>query len=181
MARKTRTLPFVVQPRLKPVIETIGTKESGTIQIERRGFLSVAEKAWAQAFESEDSSQAALFRVAAQIGSDLSIDPSEVFNMITSTGGQDPRLAPYSADLLSAIQAVNAAQERKKFVMATCLISSRVDPKWEVEDTMTLHPDILDGLAELFVEEESKSVEALQAAQEGEGSGEEEKPELGKA
>jgi hypothetical protein len=31
-------LPFVVEPRLKPIIEEIGSEESGKIQIERRGY-----------------------------------------------------------------------------------------------------------------------------------------------
>jgi len=181
MSRKNRTLPFVVQPRLSPIIESIGSEFSGTIEIERRGYLCVAEKAWIQAFDSGDESQGILFRLAANIGNDLSMDPNEVFKMITSSGAQDPRLTPYAADLLSAIQAVNAAQERKKFVMATCLITNRIDPKWQVEDTMTLHPDILDGLAQLFVEEETKSLEAFQESEKEESEENEgQKSELGK-
>lgn len=165
MARKTRTLPFVVQPRLAPVIETIGNEYSGTIQIERRGYLSVAEKAWTQAFDQSDDSQARLFSVAAKIGSKLSMDPREVFELIQTTGGQDSRLAEFSGELMDAIQSVNSSQERKGFVMATCLIQSRIDPKWEVEDTMGLHPDIVKDLSTLFEEEEAKSIDALLAAE----------------
>ena len=39
-------LPFVVEPRLKPVTELVGTEDSGKIEIERRGFLSAGEKAF---------------------------------------------------------------------------------------------------------------------------------------
>lgn len=181
MARKNRVLPFVVQPRLKPINETIGSDLSGTIVIERRGYLSVAEKAWIQAFEFNDDSQNALYRLATEIGSDLSMSPTDAFRMITSgEASSDERLAPYTVRLLECVQAVGAAQERKKYVMATCLINSRIDPKWEVEDTMGLHPDILDGLAELFEEEENQSVRALEAAYEKEDEEEKESVELGK-
>ena len=39
-------LPFVVEPRLKPVLETIGSEDSGKIQVERRGYLTAGEKAF---------------------------------------------------------------------------------------------------------------------------------------
>lgn len=180
MARKNRTLPFVVKPRLAPIEEEIGSELSGTIKIERRGYLSVAEKAWVQVYEAGDDSQGALYRLAVEIGSDLSMEPGEVFKLIsTQEGNQDPRITPYASRLLSAIQEVNASQERRKYVMATCLIHSRIDPKWELEDTMDLHPDILNGLADLFADEEVKSIQALEAAYE-EKPEETEKVELGK-
>lgn len=182
MSRKIRTLPFVVQPRLSPIVETIGNEYSGEIQIERRGYLSVAEKAWLQAYDASDNSQSYLFSVAAKIGSELSMDPREVFSLIQSTGGQDAKLAPFSGELLDAIRRVNAAEERKSFVMATCLINSRIDSKWDVEDTITLHPDIVEGLYKLFVDEENKSIEALIAAEEKEKEDgvDKDAPELGK-
>lgn len=164
MARKNRSLPFVVKPKLAPIVETIGNEFSGTIEVERRGYLSVAEKAWTQVFDQEDDSQSTLFSLAVKIGNDLSIDPTEVFRLITDTNANDPRLEPYSGELLMAIQGVNAAQERRKFAMATCLIASRIDQKWEIEDTMSLHPDIVEGLAVLFEQEEAKSIDALVAA-----------------
>lgn len=182
MARKVRSLPFVVQPRLAPVVEVIGNEFSGTIEIERRGYLTVSEKAWIQAFDQADDSQAKLFSVAAKIGSELSMDPREVFELIQKTGGQDARLANFSGELMDAIQSVNASQERKGFVMATCLIQSRIDPKWEVEDTMSLHPDIVEGLSGLFQEEEAKSIDSLLAAEvkDQEGKPPSDAPELGK-
>lgn len=183
MSRKIRTLPFVVQPRLAPVLETIGNEYSGEIQIERRGYLSVSEKAWIQAYEENDDSQSQLFSVAARIGSDLSMDPREVFELIQASSGQDPKLAPYSGELLDVIRRVNSSEERKNFVMATCMINSRIDPKWQVEDTMGLHPDLVEGLAALFRDEESKSIKALLAAEKKKEDDEgprPDAPELGK-
>lgn len=181
MSRKTRTLPFVVQPRLAPVVETIGNEYSGEIEIERRGYLSVAEKAWIQAFDDTDDSQGQLFAVAAHIGSELSMDPREVFELIQVSNGQDSRLAPYSGELLEVIKKVNFSEERKAFVMATCMINSRVDPKWQVEDTMTLHPDLVEGLSALYKDEERKSIDALIAAEKKEDDDSpSDAPELGK-
>lgn len=181
MARKSRTLPFVVQPRLAPITEIIGDEYTGQFEIERRGFLSVAEKAWMQSFDETNDAQASLFSLATRIGSELSMDPRSVFQLIVDSQGQDAKLAPYSMELMEAIRTVGANEERRKFVMASCLISLRVDPKWQIEDTMSLHPDLVDALAAFYIEEEAKTIDALVAATETENpGGEEEKPELGK-
>ena len=55
MAKK-KGLPFVVQPRLAPVIEQVGNEESGIFEIERRGYLTVAEKAMVQQATQGDES-----------------------------------------------------------------------------------------------------------------------------
>jgi hypothetical protein len=47
--KKAVRLPFVVAPRLEPIVETVGTDESGKIEIIRRGHLTVAEKAFISA------------------------------------------------------------------------------------------------------------------------------------
>ena len=67
MARKKKGLPFIVQPRLKPIIEIVGTEESGQIEIERKGYLTVSEKAIVQASMKSDDSLATTMRVAAKI------------------------------------------------------------------------------------------------------------------
>ena len=54
-------IPFVVQPNLKPVKEQVGTETSGKIEIERRGYVTVSEKAFVQAATEGDDSQGRLF------------------------------------------------------------------------------------------------------------------------
>ena len=41
-------LPFVVEPRRKPIVERVGNEESGVIEIERRGYLTTGEKTFVQ-------------------------------------------------------------------------------------------------------------------------------------
>jgi len=162
--KKQRTLPFVVQPRLKPIIERVGSEESGQIEIERRGYLSVAEKAWTQALEAEDTTQGRLHRLALKIAAELDMEPKEALDLVASSQLQDPRLAEYHEELMETMAAMQQFAERRKLVAATCLLVNRVDPTWEVDDTMRLHLDLLDGLHLLYIEEEARSVEALEAA-----------------
>lgn len=181
MARKkARSLPFVVQPRLKPIIELIGTENSGQIEIERRGYLSVAEKAWIQALEADDDTQGRLHRLAIKIGAELGMEPREALNLCASSELSDPRLAGYQEELIDTMGAMQRFNERRKFVAATCLLVNRLDPAWEVDDTLKLHIDLIDSLYALYLEEEARSVEALEAAVVQETGEKEKGPELGK-
>lgn len=163
-SNKVRKLPFVVQPRLKPVMEQIGSENSGIIEIERRGYLSVAEKAWLQSFESEDGTQGKLHRLAIKVGGELNMDPKEALDLISTSQLQDERLIPFHAELMAVLNEMAAFQSRRRLISATCLLVNRVDSAWDVDDTMELHGDIIDALDELYNEEDARSVAALEAA-----------------
>jgi len=75
-------LPFVVQPRLKPIIETVGTEESGKIEIERRGFLSVAEKSMCQGMLQDSKGVNAVQAIARRIANGLAIDLVEALELV---------------------------------------------------------------------------------------------------
>tara|TARA_Y100000004_G_scaffold197209_1_gene270408 strand:- start:1163 stop:1714 length:552 start_codon:yes stop_codon:yes gene_type:complete len=162
--KKGRTLPFVVQPRLKPILERIGSEESGQIEIERRGFLSVAEKAWVQALEAEDDTQGRLHRLAIKIAAELDMDPKDALDLVASSEMRDERLDAYREELLATMQAMQQFGERRKIAAVTCLLINRLDPSWELEDSMDLHVDIIEGIYALYLEEEARSVAALEAA-----------------
>ena len=178
--KKQRTLPFVVQPRLKPVVERIGTEESGQIEIERRGYLSVAEKSWTQALEAEDTTQGRLHRLAIKIAAELDMEPKEALDLVASSQLQDPRLMDYHEELMDTMAAMQQFGERRKLAAATCLLVNRVDPTWEVEDTLNLHIDLIDGLHLLYIDEEARSIEALEAALKDETGEAPKGPEMGK-
>lgn len=178
--KKERTLPFVVQPRLKPILELIGSEESGQIEVERRGYLSVAEKAWTQAIEAEDDTQGRLHRLAIKIAAELDMEPQEALGLVANSKMEDPRLANYHEELLETLDAMAQFSERRKLAGATCLLVNRVDPGWDIEDTFKLHIDIIDGLYQLYIEEESRSLEALEAAVEKETGERSQGAELGK-
>lgn len=161
---KIRSLPFVVQPRLKPILEQVGTELSGIIEVERRGYLSVAEKAWVQTLEAEDGTQGRLHRLAIKVGSELNMDPREALDLISTSQMEDPRLEPFHEELMVVLSEMTTFQSRRRIISATCLLVSRVDPEWDVEDTMKLHEDIIEGLDNLYNEEDARSVAALEAA-----------------
>ena len=56
--------------------------------------------------------------------------------------------------------------DRLTIIQSTALLICRIDPEWTVEQTMELHPDILADLSRLFIDEDNKSVDALELAQE---------------
>ena len=178
--KKDRTLPFVVQPRLKPIVELVGTEESGQVEIERRGYLSVAEKSWVQAIEADDDTQGRLHRLAIKIGAELDMEPREALDLVSSSQLTDPRLGAYHEELMDTMRAMTQFGERRKLAGATCLLINRIDPSWEIEDTLKLHVDIVDGLYALYIEEEARSLDALEAALEKETGERVQEPELGK-
>ena len=161
MAR--RKLPFVVQPRLAPIKEIIGTPESGQIEIERRGFLSVAEKSFIQYFEDSDDAKRVMQTTALRIAAEVKLEPSQVFSMLGEFT-KHPELTPFYDDIATALGALEVSQRKLVVVKATCLLTHRIDAKWQVEDTLQLHEDMIYELANFYDEEERKSLEALEAA-----------------
>ena len=163
MARKKKGLPFVVQPRLQPIIEQIGIEASGILAIERKGYLTVAEKSIVQVGLKHDTTVRKMYILAARIARETSVDQSQV--------GQDmikperpEYLAPYAEDIDECVLEMMAFQERAAIINATALLMCRIDPNWSVEQTMELHPELMAELALLYIEEEKQSTEALEAA-----------------
>ena len=178
-ARRSRKLPFVVQPKLQPIMTMVGTEVSGQFEIKRQGYLSVAEKAFVQGSESEDETSQLIHGIAIRIGGDLNLEPQEVLKRI-STGDLTSDLAPYAEEIMACVSKMQSFAERHTLIVATCMMVHRVDPKWEVEDTLELHPDILRDLEMLYNDEERQTLDALQAAQDKADGPKEEEAELGK-
>ena len=59
-------LPFVVAPKLKSKIETLGTEVSGKIEIERKGYLTVGEKGFMEC-DSKFSQKACFSKMIAKL------------------------------------------------------------------------------------------------------------------
>ena len=92
----------------------------------------------------------------------LKARPLAVFDDIGS-GDEDRNeyLSRYQDELTSQGIAMTAYTERLKIVEATCLLTQRHDPSWGVEDTLELHPDILEGLHNLYQDEEARNIDEL--------------------
>ena len=83
MARKKKALPFVVQPRRQPIVEQIGTEDSGVIAIERRGYLNVAEKSLVQYAMEDDNSLADMYALSGRIAREVELPLQQVLEEIT--------------------------------------------------------------------------------------------------
>lgn len=163
MARKKKGLPFVVQPRYEPIVERIGSTDSGIIEIQRRGYLTVAEKAMVQGGVGGDDVMCNLVKLAGKIQREVGKPQQEVISDLT----KEPRpdyLQPWEEEIAEILMQMLAFQERNAIIQATALYVSRIDAEWTVEDTMELHPDMLNGLVSLYAEEERRSVAALEDA-----------------
>jgi len=163
MARKKKGLPFVVQPRLQPIVEQVGTDESGIIEIERRGYLSVAEKAIAQQATQGDDSIRKMYALGGRIARETGRQQLEVMQDLMQQERPE-YMAPFEDEILESMLEMMAYQERVDIVQATALIICRVDEKWTVEQSMDLHPDLVKALSGLYVDEDKRSTEALEAA-----------------
>jgi hypothetical protein len=155
-------LPFVVTPRLKPIVETVGSDESGKIEIERRGYLTVAEKNFVQGALGGDTALSSMHSLAAKIARKEKKGHAEV--MAAFAANEEEYLAPYADEISGVLVAMLAYQEKYKIVAATALCVSRLSAEITVEDVLEFHPDILEGLVGLYEEEDRKSIEKLEAA-----------------
>lgn len=152
-------LPFVVAPRLQPVKELVGSENSGKIEIDRRGYLTVAEKNFTQGALAGDDSISAMHALASKIARKDKKEQSQVIADFVNNNA--PYLEKYTEEVSSVLVGMLAYQEKYKIVAATALLISRIDASWTVEDTIELHPDLLDGLTALYEEEDRKCIDKL--------------------
>jgi len=159
-------LPFVVAPRLKPRIETLGSDASGRLEVERKGYLTVGEKAFMANTQSQDEVIKAIMKVSNVIAKKYKISQQEAYQEVLN-GLSEPAKSNYDVaenfpDELAEVAAVILAQEQKKtFMMAYCLLLYRVDEELEMVDVIDLHEDLVNDLVKLYQDEESKSVSRL--------------------
>ena len=161
MARKKKGLPFVVQPRLQPIMERIGTEESGIIEIKRQGYLSVAEKTMVERATADMSDSADLFETVRTIAVAEGRSVSEVFDELQQAQSDSPLLEKYAMQIATASSTAQNQQRKIQIVAATALLLCRIDSEWTVEQSMDLHPDLLEGLHQLYLEEDARSLEAF--------------------
>lgn len=167
-------LPFVVQPRRQPIIELIGSEDSGKIEIERRGYLTSGEKSFVQQVQQYDGGTGEIVtlsrRAARKYG--LSMDKSyglilQIISGETASNAADEKLAEsietdFADDLTAVVRGLSATQVREDLVMAACMLKYRVDPDFDIGDIADIHPDLINGLAALYRDEDRRSLEAFQ-------------------
>ena len=163
--------PFVVQPRLKPVVEKIGSEVAGYIECKRQGYLSVGEKAGVSQIMNAYDATADTIALSKKVSSFYKIDLQEGYELvsaaITGQGGEDSRVAKvadkYQEEITGVVSKMTQAVIFTELAKAFVLLLYRVDGAEGVtmDSISEMHPDLISGLAELYDEEQTKTVEKL--------------------
>lgn len=160
-------LPFVVQPRRQPITERIGSEEAGFIAIERRGYLTSGEKAFVQQALTSDDSTIKIIDLARKISNSEGITLEEGYQrtvqVLNGSRKDDEDLrrieAEHFSDFTDVINTLSIIQSREQLLAAVCLLRYRVSSEFGVDEVLQLHPDIITGLAELYRDEDQRSIE----------------------
>jgi hypothetical protein len=172
------TLPFVVQPRRQPILERIGSEESGQIEVERRGYLTAGEKAFVQQVQQSDNGTTEIVTVSRRVARKHGLGMDKAYNLVlaiisNSSTKDDDELAgkveeEFAEDLTNVIKGLSASQVREELVMAACLLRYRVDTEYEISEIAKIHPDLITDLAKLYRDEEARSIEAFKTKEDEE-------------
>ena len=141
----------------------IGDDESGVFEIEKRGYLTVAEKTFVDNFTQNPELMRNLVRVCGVIASRYKKPKEECFKAIQTvlSGGAETKLekdieANYQDEIGDLTAQMADIQTRRTIAAATVLIQCRIDADWALEDTLGLEQQVIEQLCELYDSEEAK-------------------------
>ena len=164
--KKSFTLPFVVAPRREPITEVVGTEESGQIEIQRKGYLTVSEKSFIQQATTGDETVSMIQRLASKVSKEKGVSPQVVMNAFSAGELASDMFSGHEDEVSELIAAMSSFEERRKAIAVTCMIYFRISEEWSVEQTMELHPDLISAIYQLFTDEDTRSMEAFEALEE---------------
>jgi hypothetical protein len=165
-------LPFVVKPRRTPLLERIGSEESGIIEIERRGYLTTGEKAFTQQVQQADNGSTEIVTLSRRVARRHGLGMDRAYKLVLAIiGGVDNDEADaelitqieteFAEDLTSVVRGLASGQSKEELIFAACMLRYRVDEDFAVSEINSLHPDLIEGLAKLYRDEETRSLEAF--------------------
>ena len=164
MARKAKAkLPFLVEPKRQPIMEKLGNEETGVIELPRRGYLTVAEKAFVQQGVTGDTSVLQVQRLASKVARKSGCQVQEVMDAMSQGDFSNPGFDGLEDELDAALSGLSSMDARQKMIAVTGLILFRASDEWTVDDTVALHPDLVDEVYLLYLEEDKRSLEAFEA------------------
>ena len=131
----------------------------------------MAEKALVQGVSTGDTSVRQMFALAGRIGRDTGRQQAEVAQALMEQPMPE-YLAPYAEEINDCVMVMLEFQERTSVIQATALLICRIDDSWTIEQTMELHPDLIEALARLYIDEDNKSVDLLEKATTDSGAAE---------
>lgn len=157
-----KTLPFVIKPKRNFTKVKIGREDIGIVEIERRGYLTVSEKAFVDGVMQGGDAIGSVVALATRISSKTGHTTEEVYVAIMAAIQGDvstkfnARIREEYPDELSAIiTQMSESVQKRAIAAATILIKSRIDPEWSVEDTLEQHPDLINAFSDFYSLEES--------------------------
>jgi len=166
MAKK---LPFVVQPRRSGRKIQVGTDESGIIEIEQRGYLTVSEKYYVNQITSNDKTLSLMVALANKISKESKRSNKESYEVISKylQGEADKKdsemmESKFTEELQEITAEISRVAATRELAQVTVLMRSRVDDDWTTEDTFEMHPDLLGAISELYQKEEAKEYPELE-------------------
>ena len=162
-------LNFVVDPKSSSKVERIGNEESGVFEIKRYGYLRVKERVFVQATILESALDGNPVRdvmevVAAGEKVDVQEAGSLVQKFVMSSLPQKKKNElsnKYGEQILSAFRHSQQQTATENLAGITALLMYRHDPNWTISDTMDLHPIIEEQLTQLYQDESSGSLAAI--------------------
>lgn len=155
-------------------MEVLGTDESGKIEIERKGFLSVGERSFvANALSGADVS-GPIIKLAREVATTEKVNLDYAYRLVTDImqglpmHDYDLKMVSrvekkYGSEMAAIVSQMVLIEGRREMVQAMALLMYRVDSNIAIEDVMTLHPDLLSELSALYKDEEQKCVDRLLA------------------
>lgn len=156
-------LPFVVAPKIQSKLVKLGDEDVGIVEIEKRGYLSVAEKSFVDSVMQNSDSISGIVRLASEIGRKRKITTEKAYILLISaidgsgTGAAVNAILDEYGEQLAVIQSQMAESVQRKAIAATTiLIQTRINPEWDIEDTMTLQPELLAEFVRFYDTEEQK-------------------------
>lgn len=156
-------LPFVVQPKKNTEKVKVGNEEVGVFEIERKGYLSVAEKSFVDSVTQGSDGISSLVRLANRIAQENKVAPEKAYAAITDvmSGKTDSELSSlisstYEDELAYATSRMAESMQRRQIAAATILIQTRVNHEWTIEDTLGLDPLLVQDLGALYEREEQR-------------------------
>lgn len=157
-----RSLPFVVKPKRQFANVKIGNESTGIIEIERRGYLTVSEKAFVDGVTQGSDGIASIVSLATRVGSKTKHTTEDAFNgVMKAVQGdlEDPFAArireEYPDEIGSILSEMTNAMQQRTVAAATILIRSRIDPEWSVDDTLDQDPELIVAFADFYAQEEA--------------------------
>ena len=167
-------IPFVLQPKNEPVKEVVGNEEIGAIEVLRRGYLTVGEKALVQGAGVSNSAFRGIQVIAAKIAKQQGITVAAVMEAMSNGTILDVAGHEMADELGEVLEEMQAAQHRRQVVCALSILMYRVDAEITMEDVLELHPDLIAAISNFYEEEEARSWEGrTQTAEEAQEAAEE--------